>query len=110
MSVSFELEGQKIIALNGGPHYKLTPAFSFYVNCKTQKEIDYFWRKLSRGGRIMMCGWLTDRYGITWQIIPDCLQSLLGDKNEIKANRTMKAMLKMKKLNIAKLKRAHSGR
>lgn len=110
MSTNFTLDGLDFIALNGGPLYQFSPAVSFFVSCKTQKEIDYFWKKLSRGGKVMQCGWLTDKYGVTWQIIPDVLGKLIGDKDENKASRAMKAMLKMKKIQIDKLKKAHRGR
>ena len=110
MVVTFRLAGQKFMALNGGPEYKFTPAFSLYVSCKNQKEIDHYWKKLSAGGQLDKCGWLRDKYGLSWQIIPSNLTDLLWDKDKKKAERTMAAMLKMTKLDIAKLKRAHSGK
>ncbi len=110
MMTTFRLEGLEIIALNGGPPYKITPAISFFVTCRTQAEVDYFWKKLSAGGEILQCGWLTDKFGLTWQIVPSILGDLLGDDEEEKSGRTMQAMLKMRKLDIAKLKKAHAGR
>jgi predicted 3-demethylubiquinone-9 3-methyltransferase (glyoxalase superfamily) len=109
MTVEFELEGQKFVALNGGPHYKFTAAISFFVSCKTQKEIDYFWEKLSKGGSNGRCGWLTDKFGVTWQIVPPNLADLLYDEDQEKAGRVMQAMLKMDKLDIKKLKQAAKG-
>jgi predicted 3-demethylubiquinone-9 3-methyltransferase (glyoxalase superfamily) len=109
MSAEFQLEGQDFMALNGGPHYKFTPAISFFVSCKTQKEVDDFWEKLSAGGEIQMCGWLTDKFGLSWQIIPAVLGELLGDPDPAKAGRAMKAMLQMKKIDIEGLKRAVDG-
>jgi predicted 3-demethylubiquinone-9 3-methyltransferase (glyoxalase superfamily) len=100
----------EFIALNGGPHYKFSPAVSFFVNCQTQKEINYYWKKLSAGGKFQKCGWLQDKFGLSWQIIPSILGDLLGDDDQEKAGRAMAAMLKMKKLDIAKLKKAHAGR
>lgn len=110
MTASFILEGQDFVALNGGPHYKFTPAISFYVDCKTQQEVDRLWKKLSAGGEVMQCGWLTDKYGVSWQIIPRILINLLHDKNPKKAQRVMQAMLKMVKIDIAALKKAHAGK
>ncbi len=110
MCVSFTLNGQEFIALNGGPHYKFTPAISFFVSCKTQKEVDYFWEKLTQGGEEVQCGWLKDKFGVSWQIVPEILGDLLGDDDEEKAGRAMQAMLKMKKLDIQKLKKAHTGK
>jgi predicted 3-demethylubiquinone-9 3-methyltransferase (glyoxalase superfamily) len=104
--VTFQLEGQDFTALNGGPMYKFTPAISLYVDCQTQAEIDFLWEKLSEGGRDLQCGWLTDKYGITWQIIPEVLGELMRDKDPAKAKRVMEAMLKMVKLDIAALKKA----
>jgi len=109
MGLTFELDGQTIMALNGGPHYKLTPACSLYVSCDTQEEIDAYWEKLSDGGKITMCGWLDDRFGLTWQIIPSVLSSLIGDSDRKAAGRAMDAMMKMKKLDIAALEKAHAG-
>jgi predicted 3-demethylubiquinone-9 3-methyltransferase (glyoxalase superfamily) len=101
---------QELIAFNGGPHFKFTPAISLMVHCKDQREIDYYWTKLSKGGEESRCGWLTDKYGLSWQIIPDILRELLGDKNRAKAGRAMQAMLQMRKLDIKALRQAHAGR
>lgn len=109
MTVEFQLEGQRFIALNGGPHFKFTEAISFSVNCKTQEEVDRFWRKLSKGGEEGPCGWLKDRYGLSWQITPTILGELLGDKDTKRAGRVMNAMLKMKKINVGALKKAYKG-
>jgi len=106
MTVEFELEGQEFVALNGGPHFKFTEAISFVVNCETQEEVDYYWEKLSAGGKEVQCGWLKDKYGLSWQIVPTVLGELLGDKDAAKAQRVMDAMLKMVKLDIKKLKQA----
>lgn len=107
MTVAFELEGQEFVALNGGPIFKFTPAISFVVNCETQKEVDYFWKKLSANPKAEQCGWLQDKYGVSWQIVPTVLDKMLTDKNSKKAERVMKAMLVMKKLDIAKLRDAY---
>jgi predicted 3-demethylubiquinone-9 3-methyltransferase (glyoxalase superfamily) len=106
MTVVFELAGQKFIALNGGPHFKFTEAISFVVSCRTQREVDYFWKKLSAGGKAVQCGWLKDRYGVSWQIVPTVLGELLGDRDSAKSERVMQALLKMVKLDIKKLKQA----
>jgi predicted 3-demethylubiquinone-9 3-methyltransferase (glyoxalase superfamily) len=106
MSVTAELQGQRFLALNGGPHFKFTPAISFFVDCKTQAEIDELWEKLSAGGQKNPCGWLTDKYGVSWQIIPSVLGELLNDPDKAKSARVMKAMMQMKKLDIAALQRA----
>src|SRR2546422_5340892 len=107
MSVTFELEGQEFYALNGGPLFKFTPAISLFVNCETQAEVDDLWNKLSDGGRKDRCGWLQDKYGLSWQIIPKALGSMLGDKDPERANRAMQAMLKMKKIDIKGLQQAY---
>ena len=107
MSATIRLNGQELILFNGGPHYQLTPAFSLMVQCKTQKEVDYYWTKLLKGGEESRCGWLIDKYGLSWQIVPEILGALLGDKDAAKADRAMQAMLKMRKLDIKALKRAH---
>jgi len=110
MTVAFELAGQKFIALNGGPHFKFTEAISFVVNCRTQAEVDYFWKKLSTGGKAVQSGWLKDRYGVSWQIVPIILGKLLSDKDAAKTQRVMQALLRMVKLDIKALKQAYSGK
>ena len=107
MTVTFELGGQEFIALNGGPHFKFTEAISFSVDCKTQEEVDEFWRKLSEGGEEGQCGWLKDKYGLSWQINPTILGEMLSDPDPGKSKRVMEAMLKMKKIDIAALKKAY---
>jgi predicted 3-demethylubiquinone-9 3-methyltransferase (glyoxalase superfamily) len=107
MTVRFLLDGQEFIALNGGPHFKFTEAISFSVDCKTQAEVDEFWEKLARGGKEEPCGWLKDKYGLSWQINPTVLGQMLGDPNPQKSKRVMEAMLKMKKIDIAGLKKAY---
>ena len=107
MSVTFQLEGQDFYALNGGPHFKFTPAISLFVNCETQQEVDQLWDKLSEGGRKDHCGWVTDKYGLTWQIIPTALGRMLGDPDPAKSSRVMKAMLQMDKIDVAALQRAY---
>ena len=107
MIATFQLEGQDFIALNGGPQYTFTPAISLFVDCKTQEEVDDLWNKLSEGGKTDRCGWLTDKYGLSWQIIPSTLRELMGDKDPEKSNRVMKAMLQMTKIDIQGLKQAH---
>jgi predicted 3-demethylubiquinone-9 3-methyltransferase (glyoxalase superfamily) len=106
MTISFELEGQKFVALNGGPIYKFTPAISFVVDCKTQKEVDRYWDKLSKGGGKGRCAWLTDKFGVSWQIVPRVLIELLQHNDPEKSKRVMQTMLKMRKIDIAGLKRA----
>jgi predicted 3-demethylubiquinone-9 3-methyltransferase (glyoxalase superfamily) len=110
MTAQFELEGQQFMALNGGPVYKITPAISFVVNCETQEEVDHYWSKLTEGGKEIQCGWLTDKFGVSWQIVPTILGQLLSDKDPEKSKRVMQAMLKMIKLDIDQLKRASEGR
>jgi predicted 3-demethylubiquinone-9 3-methyltransferase (glyoxalase superfamily) len=110
MAVTFELDGVEFMALNGGPHYTFSPAVSFFVKCATQAEVDHFWETLSAGGQIQQCGWLTDKFGVTWQIVPTVLGQLLQSKDQVKATRAMQAMLKMTKLDIAELLRAYDGR
>lgn len=110
MSVSFQLDGQEFFALNGGPLFKFTPAISLFVNCKTQEEVDDFWERLSAGGRKDRCGWLVDKYGVSWQIVPSVLGEMLGDKDAGRSQRVMKAMLQMDKLDIAKLQAAYDGK
>ena len=109
LAASFELEGLQFTALNGGPLFKFTEAISFHVACESQGEVDYYWSKLSDGGQIQQCGWLKDKYGVSWQIIPTALPKLLGDPDREKANRVMQAMLQMKKIDIAKLEEAAEG-
>jgi predicted 3-demethylubiquinone-9 3-methyltransferase (glyoxalase superfamily) len=110
MTVAFQLEGQEFVALNGGPLFKFTEAVSFVVNCETQKEVDHFWDNLSAGGEEVQCGWLKDRYGLSWQVVPTVLTEMLQDQDGEKARRVMAAMLKMKKIDIDALKRAYDGR
>jgi len=107
MSATFELDGQEFFALNGGPQFKFTPAISFFVNCETQQEVDELWEKLSAGGKKDRCGWLTDKFGLSWQIIPSALGKMLGDKDPVRASRVMKAMLQMGKIEIDGLKQAY---
>jgi predicted 3-demethylubiquinone-9 3-methyltransferase (glyoxalase superfamily) len=107
MTVEFELDGQKFIALNGGPHFKFTEAISFSVECNTQQEVDEFWEKLSRGGEEGPCGWLKDKFGLSWQVNPTILGKMLHDPDPQKAKRVMEAMLKMKKIDIDGLKQAY---
>ena len=109
MTVSFRLEGQEFYALNAGPHFKFTPAISLFVNCESQEEVDELWDRLSAGGRKDRCGWLQDKYGLSWQITPSILIELLQDKDAGRAHRAMKAMLQMKKIDIATLQRAAEG-
>jgi predicted 3-demethylubiquinone-9 3-methyltransferase (glyoxalase superfamily) len=106
MVVSFELDGQPFIALNGGPEFTFDEAISFEVNCDSQEEVDEFWTKLSAGGEESVCGWLKDKYGVSWQIVPTILNELIRDPDPERAQRAMKAMLGMKKLDVAELKRA----
>ena len=106
MTVEFELDGQRMIALNGGPHFKFTEAISLSVSCKDQKEVDHYWGKLSQGGQEARCGWLKDKYGLSWQVNPAILGELLASRDAKKAKRVMEAMLKMKKIDIAALKAA----
>ena len=103
---SFQIEGQEFMALNGGPQFKFTEAISFVVNCTTQKEVDEFWEKLSAGGQKSRCGWLKDKFGLSWQIVPTILSKLMADKNPKKSKKVMEAMLKMDKLDIKTLKKA----
>jgi predicted 3-demethylubiquinone-9 3-methyltransferase (glyoxalase superfamily) len=108
MTVEFEIEGQKFVALNGGPQFKFTEAVSFQVFCDTQAEIDEFWSKLAAGGEEGPCGWLKDKFGLSWQIVPSALPLMLKDGNAAKAQRVMKAMLTMRKLDISALQQAHA--
>ena len=109
MTVEFQLDGQKFLALNGGPHFKFTEAVSFVVNCETQEEVDYFWEKLSAGGAESQCGWLKDKYGLSWQVVPTILVELFKDTDPEKSKKVMHAMLQMKKIDIPTLKRAAQG-
>ena len=108
MTATFEIEGQEFMALNGGPHYQFTPAISLFVSCVTQEEVDELWNKLSAGGEESQCGWLKDKFGLSWQIIPTALGELMSDPNPVKAQRVMQAMLQMGKIDIAKLREAHA--
>jgi len=107
MTATFQLEGQEFMALNGGPHFKFTEAISLFVNCETQQELDELWEKLSAGGEKGRCGWLKDKYGLSWQIIPKVLGELLADKDPKKSQRVMKAMLQMDKIDVNGLKQAY---
>ncbi len=107
LTVSFELEGQEFVALNGGPEFQFTPAISFWVRCETQKQIDEMWEALSRDGQEKQCGWLRDKYGVSWQIVPTLLGEMLQDKDPAKSRRVMEAMLQMTKIDIERLKRAY---
>ncbi|MDR3639536.1 MAG: VOC family protein [Isosphaeraceae bacterium] len=107
MTVEFQLQGQVFVALNGGPHFKFTEAISFVVNCQTQEEVDVYWEKLAAGGSEVQCGWLKDKFGLSWQIVPTLLPELLNDPDPEKSGRVMKALLTMKKLDIRALKQAY---
>jgi len=107
MTIAFQLEGQEFTALNGGPHFKFTEAISFVVHCETQQEVDEFWDKLSAGGQQVQCGWLKDKYGLSWQVVPRTLIELLQDKDPKRSQRVMQAMLQMKKIDIEALKKAY---
>ncbi len=109
MTIAFELEGQSFVALNGGPSFSFSQGISLCVNCETQAELDLLWDGLSAGGKPVQCGWLVDRFGVSWQIVPATIVELVGDPDPAKAKRTMDAMLKMVKLDIAALQRAHDG-
>jgi predicted 3-demethylubiquinone-9 3-methyltransferase (glyoxalase superfamily) len=111
MTVEFELNGQPFTALNGGPHFKFNEAVSFQIMCGDQEEVDYYWNKLTPGGdpKAQQCGWVKDKFGLSWQVVPARLAELMSDSDREKAGRTMEAMLKMKKLDIAELERAHDG-
>ena len=112
MTVAFELDGHSFTALNGGPHFKFNEAVSFEINCATQDEIDYYWDKLSAGGdpKAQQCGWLKDRYGLSWQVVPNDMEDMFKDDQSAGAQRAMEAMLRMKKLDIAALRRAYEGK
>jgi predicted 3-demethylubiquinone-9 3-methyltransferase (glyoxalase superfamily) len=109
LTIDFEIEGQKFVALNGGPIFKFNEAISFQVHCETQKQVDYYWEKLSKGGdeQAQQCGWLKDKYGVSWQIVPNVLGKMLRDKDAKKSERVMKALLKMRKLDIMILRQAY---
>jgi len=109
MTVQFQLDGQPFVALNGGPQFKFTEAISFVVNCQTQEEVDFYWEKLTAGGAEVACGWLKDKFGLSWQIVPTALPELLSDPDREKAGRAMQAMMTMKKLDIGVLRRAHDN-
>jgi predicted 3-demethylubiquinone-9 3-methyltransferase (glyoxalase superfamily) len=110
MTAVFQLDGQEFVALNGGPRFKFTEAISFVINCKTQEEVDYFWEKLSAGGEKSKCGWLKDKYGLSWQVVPTVLDEMLLDKDAAKSQRVMQAMLQMDKIDIKILKQAYDQR
>ena len=109
MTVVFELEGQEFIALNGGPAFKFTPAISLFVNCKTQQEVDDLWEKLSAGGEKGQCGWLQDKFGVSWQIVPTELHEMLQDEDAVRSERVMQAMLQMTKIDLPELRRAYGS-
>lgn len=110
MTIEFSLDGQNFLALNGGPIFKFTEAISFIIDCKTQEEVDMYWEKLSAGGQKVQCGWLKDKFGVSWQVVPTILNELLEDEDKEKAGRVMKAMLQMVKLDIVGLKKAYDGK
>ena len=109
MTATFELDGQHFIALNAGPHFKFTEAISFVIDCQDQEEVDYYWNKLTEGGQESQCGWLKDKFGLSWQVVPTMLSKLFNTPDKDKANRAMKAMMQMKKLDIASLQKAYDG-
>jgi predicted 3-demethylubiquinone-9 3-methyltransferase (glyoxalase superfamily) len=108
MTVNFELDGQPFIALNAGPHHQFTEAISFFINCETQEEVDLFWERLSEGGEKSRCGWVKDRWGLSWQVVPNALTKLMGDPDPVKSKAVLEAMLKMKKIVIADLQAAYN--
>ena len=110
LAVTFEIEGREFMGLNGGPNFKFSPAISFSVKCETQEEVDYYWGKLLAGGQPQQCGWLTDKFGVSWQIVPTVLVEMLKDKDAERANRVMQVMLKMVKLDIKALRQAYEQR
>jgi predicted 3-demethylubiquinone-9 3-methyltransferase (glyoxalase superfamily) len=110
MTVEFELNGQQFLALNGGPEFKFTEAISFVENCESQEEIDYFWERLTAGGQEVQCGWLKDKFGLSWQVVPTALGKMMTDPDPAKSQRVMKAMLKMIKIDLPTLKRAYDGK
>lgn len=109
MTVEFELDGQRFVAINGGPEFKFDEAISFEITCKDQEEIDYYWDRLTDGGKEVQCGWLTDRFGLAWQVVPDGMEELFADSDKSRSERAMKAMLGMVKLDIGELRRAADG-
>ncbi len=109
MTAEFELDGQEFVGLNGGPRFKFTEAVSFVVNCETQDEVDHYWERLSEGGEKSRCGWLKDKFGLSWQVVPSLLAELMDDEDPAKAQRVMQAMLKMDKIDIEPLQRAYDG-
>ena len=109
MTVKFVLDGEEFVALNGGPHFSFTEAISFWVKCDTQEEIDYFWEKLSAGGETSECGWLKDRYGLSWQIVPSSIEELISEEDPARKDRVLKAVWQMQKLDIATLEKAYDG-
>jgi predicted 3-demethylubiquinone-9 3-methyltransferase (glyoxalase superfamily) len=110
MTATLRIEGQEFVALNAGPQFKFNPAISFFVNCKTQEEVDELWDKLSDGGKEMQCGWITDKFGITWQIFPEAMGKLMSDPDPVKSQRVMQAMMKMVKLDTRLLQEAYDGK
>lgn len=109
MTIQFELDGQAFVGLNGGPMYKFSPAVSFQIDCKDQAEVDHYWNALAAGGREIQCGWVTDRFGLSWQVVPEALPRLMSDPDPAKARRVAAAMMKMIKLDVAKLEAAAAG-
>jgi predicted 3-demethylubiquinone-9 3-methyltransferase (glyoxalase superfamily) len=107
MTMAFELDGQGFVALNGGPQFQFTPAISFVINCESQEEVDHYWETLSAGGQEIQCGWLRDKYGVSWQVVPTVLIDMLHDKDAARSQRVMKAMLQMKKIDIPRLEEAY---
>jgi predicted 3-demethylubiquinone-9 3-methyltransferase (glyoxalase superfamily) len=110
MAATFEIEGQRFIALNGGPSFKFSEGISLFIDCRTQEEIDAYWEKLSEGGEQGKCGWLKDRFGVSWQVVPSDLGKMIGDRDPARSQRTVAAMLKMSKLDIKTLRDAYEGR
>ena len=110
ISATINLNGQEFIAFNGGPMFKFSPAVSFFIECKNQKEVDHYWEKLGKGGEKQRCGWVEDKFGISWQVIPTSLGKLMGSKDREKADRVLEAMLQMKKIDIKKLEKAYRGK
>src|SRR5512145_3189059 len=110
MAVEFEIEGQKFVGLNGGPQFKFDEAISFQIHCRNQEEVDYYWNRLTEGGKEVACGWLKDKFGLSWQVVPTALLEMLSDKDPAKTERVTNAFMKMKKFDIEKLRRAFEGR